>query len=266
VVVAAALAAVIERSLLGEHPVFQVPGDYGLDHASSLLVYAALGCAAAFVSHAFYVALLGTRAWFRNQSGLPPWVRPAVGGFATGVAAIATLSLLHIGGVNGDGYATLTAALSGTLTLGVMLWLAAAKFGATVMCYGSGGAGGIFAPVLFIGGMLGGSFGFLDRSLLGHLDGHLGGFALVGMGALFAAVIRAPITSVLIIFEMTNSYRLVLPLMLANTAAFALATRFHPTPIYEALLEQDGVHLPDERHSRNPPVLEHSKTDRNVSL
>ena len=92
--------------------------------------------------------------------------------------------------------------------------------------------------------MLGGAFGHLDVFLLGHESRQLGAFALVGMGAVFAGVIRAPITSVLIIFEMTGGYRLVLPLTLANMTSYALARRLRPTPIYEALLEQDGVMLP----------------------
>ncbi|HEX2675783.1 MAG TPA: chloride channel protein [Polyangiales bacterium] len=242
VVVAAALAAVIERSVLGEHPVFDVPGTYGLSHASSLLVYAALGGGAALASHVFYDALLGLRAWFRARPWV--WAQPAVGGAVTGLLAIAAVVLFDVRGVTGDGYQTLSAALAGTLALRVMLALMVAKLVATVFCYSSGGAGGIFAPVLFIGGMLGGSFGHLDQLLLSHTDTSLGAFALVGMGAFFAAVIRAPITSVLIIFEMTGSYGLVLPLMIANSAAYMLARRARSTPIYEALLEQDGLALP----------------------
>jgi CIC family chloride channel protein len=115
---------------------------------------------------------------------------------------------------------------------------------ATVFSYGSGGAGGIFAPALFIGGTLGGVFGYIDHSLFHHSGNELGSFALVGMGAVFAGIIRAPITSVLIIFEMTGSYDLILPLMISNMTAYAIARHVRPTPIYEALLEQDDIHLP----------------------
>jgi hypothetical protein len=132
-----------------------------------------------------------------------------------------------------------------------MLALCAMKVLATVFSYGSGGAGGIFAPALFIGGMLGGVVGQLDGVLLHHTGEPIGAFALVGMGAVFAGIIRAPMTSVLIIIEMTSGYSLILPLMLANMTAYALARHWRPTPIYEALLEQDGIHLasshvPDE--------------------
>lgn len=249
VVVAAALAAVIERSVLGEHPVFHVPGEYRLQHASSLLMYAGLGAAAALLSELFYATLLRLRGWFGARNAVYPWAHPAVGGFVTGALALAALLALNVDGVTGDGYGTLSVALSGKLALHVMLALMAAKFIATVCCYSSGGAGGIFAPVLFIGGMLGGSFGHIDQLLLSHAGDEVGAFALVGMGAFFSAVVRAPITSVLIIFEMTRGYGLVLPLMIANMSAYALARRRRPVPIYEALLQQDGVHLPSDRRA-----------------
>ena len=134
-------------------------------------------------------------------------------------------------------------ALSDHLTARVMLALCAIKVFATVSSYSSGGAGGIFAPALFIGAMLGGTFGSLDRSLFHHPDPTLGAFALVGMGAVFAGTVRAPMTSVLIIIEMTSGYGLILPLMIANMIAYAIARHWRPEPIYEALLAQDGVHL-----------------------
>jgi CIC family chloride channel protein len=245
VIVAAALAAVVERAVLGEHPVFNVPAGYGLRHASSLLLYAGLGVAGAFVSLGFTESLLKVRGWFNRQRLLPLWARPSVGGLLTGVLVVVALVWLKTGGVNGGGYDTLSAALAGKLAAEVMLALCAMKIAATVFSYGSGGAGGLFAPSLFIGGMLGGAFGYLDTTLLHHgAENSVGAFALVGMGAVFAGSIRAPMTSVLIIFEMTGSYGLILPLMIANMTAYGLARRFRPTPIYEALLEQDGVHLP----------------------
>ncbi len=256
VVVAAALAAVIERGILGVHPVIEVAQAYGLDHLSSLLCYALLGVAAGAVSVGFTDALLGVRLWFRRRRLLPRWAHPAVGGLVTGVIAVLVLYFLGTTGITGGGYQALGHALGGSLELRVLLALGAAKLVATVLSYSSGGAGGIFAPSLFVGAMLGGAFGYLDVAALGHEQSQLGAFALVGMGAVFAGVIRAPITSVLIIFEMTGGYGLVLPLMLANMTAYALARRWRATPIYEALLEQDGIHLPhtvggDERRARS---------------
>lgn len=132
----------------------------------------------------------------------------------------------------------------GSLPARILLGLCALKLAATVFSYASGGAGGIFAPALFIGGMLGGAVGYVDVVVFHHPTDSIGAFALVDMGAVFAGIIRAPITSVLIIFEMTGGYGLILPLMIANMTAYALARHWRHVPIYEALLLQDGVILP----------------------
>ncbi|MBD0373888.1 MAG: chloride channel protein, partial [Pyrinomonadaceae bacterium] len=210
----------------------------------------------AVVSLLFTESLLRVRGWFQQLRTIPPWARPAVGSTLTGVLAVSALWLFKSGGVTGGGYDTLAGALTGKLTVEILLALCAMKLAATVFSYGSGGAGGLFAPSLFIGGMLGGAVGFLDQIVLHHTGNEIGAFALVGMGAVFAGSIRAPITSVLIIFEMTGSYGLILPLMIANMTAYALAHHWRPTPIYEALLVQDGVHLPHRRRGTVSHALE----------
>jgi CIC family chloride channel protein len=242
VIIAAAIAAVVERSVLGENPVLTVHEHYGLSDPRSLLLYAVLGIAAACASVAFTDGLLGLRARFRRSS-LPLWVQPAIGGAVTGVLAVGVMAWCHIGGVTGGGYGVLEHALWGSLPVRVMLVLGVTKLIATVFSYSSGGAGGIFAPSLFIGAMLGGAFGSLDRTLFHHDD--IGAFALVGMGAVFSATVRAPMTSVLIIVEMTSGYSLILPLMIANMSAYVIARRWRREPIYDALLSQDGIHLRD---------------------
>jgi CIC family chloride channel protein len=244
IVVAAAVAAAVERSILGEHPVFTIARNYGLDHVSSLISYAALGVAAAVVSLIFTESLLGLRKHFQRLAIIPAWIRPGVGGLITGLLAAVAFATLNKQGITGGGYNTLSEALSGSIAVRALLVLCLLKLVATVFSYASGGAGGIFAPALFIGGMLGGVFGYIDKLALHHSTSDLGAFALVGMGAVFAGIIRAPITSVLIIFEMTGSYGLILPLMISNMTAFALARHFRPTPIYEALLHQDRIYLP----------------------
>ena len=254
IVVAAAIAAAVERAILGEHPVFTITRNYGLDHASSLLSYAALGLAAAAVSLVFTESLLLVRHRFQHLTVIPPWMRPAIGGLVTGLLAVVALRLLHSEGVTGGGYATLSEALSGNIALRALLLLCILKLAATVFSYASGGAGGLFAPSLFIGGMLGGVFGYVDSLLFHRSSIDVGAFALVGMGAVFAGIVRAPITSVLIIFEMTGSYGLILPLMISNMTAFALARHFRPVPIYEALLQQDRIYLP--RRGRLSHALE----------
>jgi len=244
IIVAAAIASVVERGILGQHPVFELPRDYSLGPLSSLITYAVLGLLSAVVSIAFTDSLLRLRGGFKRFTSVPKWIHPAIGGAVTGALAVAALAWLRQGGVTGGGYKTLALALSGSLSVRVMLGLLVLKLAATVFSYASGGAGGIFAPALFIGSMLGGAVGYLDVLAFGHPPDALGAFALVGMGAVFAGIIRAPMTSVLIIFEMTGNYGLILPLMIANMTSYALARHWRKTQIYEALLKQDGIVLP----------------------
>ncbi len=258
VIVAAALAAVIERSLLGESPVFDVPGTYGLHHASSLVLYAGIGLAAGLVSTVFTETILALRVRFRRLRWVPSWARPGIGGLVTGGLAVVAFMTLHTSGITGGGYATLGHMLNGLFSWWVLLALCGLKLLATAFSYSSGGAGGVFAPSLFIGGALGGAVGAIDATWLGHHEDP-GAFALVGMGAMFAGVIRAPITSVLIIIEMTDGYSLILPLMIANMTAYVLARRFRSESVYEALLEQDGIEL---RHSSEEKPLRVSEVLR----
>ena len=254
VIVAAALAAVVEHSILGSNPVFFVPRlqSYTLAKSSSLFWYALLGLLAAIVSVAFTDSLLWLRKWFRSLSNVPPWVRPAIGGAATGSLAVVAVLFFHLNGIAGNPYPPLTLALLGGLPVTAMVVLCLLKLAATVASYSSGGSGGIFAPALFMGGMLGGAVGYLDVTVFHHPADSIGAFAVVGMGAVFAGIVRAPMTSILIIFEMTGGYGLVLPLMIANMSAFALARHWRHTPIYEALLQQDGIYLDELYESHGP--------------
>ena len=260
VIVAAALAAVVENRVLGNNPIFHVPKHYELASDSSLIWYALLGLLAALVSITFTDSLLWLRARFKRLTSVPRWVHPAIGGATTGCFAVVAIQFFHQNGIAGDAYQTLTLALVGApvLTVGTMAALCVLKLAATVTSYSSGGAGGIFAPSLYMGGMLGGAVGYIDVSVFHHPADSIGAFAVVGMGAVFAGTVRAPMTSILIIFEMTGGYGLVLPLMIANMSAFALARYWRRTPVYEALLEQDGIFLshkplPQEPTQR-PPV------------
>lgn len=257
VIVAAALAAVVEHSILGSRPIFHVQRAYALTNSSSLVWYALLGLLAAIVSVTFTDSLLWLRARFKRFTLVPRWVHPAIGGMATGCLAVVALALFHLNGIAGDPYKTLTLALTGSMgTLPVMAMVAfcVIKLLATVCSYSSGGSGGIFAPALFMGAMLGGAVGYLDVAVFHHPADSIGAFAVVGMGAVFAGIVRAPMTSVLIVFEMTGGYGLVLPLMIANMSAFALARHWRHTPVYEALLEQDGIVLPHRTKPTDTPT------------
>jgi chloride channel protein, CIC family len=204
-------------------------------------------CFAALAAVTFTDSLMRLRNRFKSFTAVPKWVHPAVGGALTGSLAVIAILWLKQNGITGGGYKTLSQALDGSLSLKVMIGLCLLKLAATVCSYSSGGVGGIFAPSLFIGGMLGGAVGYLDVTVLHHSNDSIGAFALVGMGAVFAGIIRAPMTSVLIIFEMTGSYGLILPLMIANMTAYGVARRWRNTPVYEALLLQDGITLPHGR-------------------
>ncbi len=243
VIIAAALAAVVEHTVMGANPIFHVPRDFEMGPATSLIGYSLLGLLAAFVSIAFTDSLLGLRARFKRLTQVPKWLHPAIGAAATGSLAAVGLLFFHLGGIAGDPYKTLTLAFTGTIPLAAMAALCVLKLAATVTSYSSGGAGGIFAPALFMGGMLGGAVGYCDVLVFHHAPETIGAFAVVGMGAVFAGIVRAPMTSVLIIFEMTRGYGLVLPLMIANMSAFALARHWRKTSVYDALLEQDGICL-----------------------
>jgi chloride channel protein, CIC family len=252
VIVAAALAAVVEHMIMGANPVFHVPRAFEMGPASSLIGYSVLGLLAAIVSVTFTDSLLGLRARFKQMTNVPRWLHPAIGGAATGSFAVVGLLFFHLGGIAGDPYKTLTQAFTGTIPIAAMAVLCVLKLAGTVTSYSSGGAGGIFAPALFMGGMLGGTIGALDVMIFHHPAETIGAFAVVGMGAVFAGVVRAPMTSVLIIFEMTRGYGLVLPMMIANMSAFALARHWRKVAIYDALLDQDGIDL----HELHEPLEE----------
>ena len=125
------------------------------------------------------------------------------------------------------------------------------KLFAVTTSYASGNAGGIFGPSLFLGAMLGGTIGSVAHHFLPAYTATPGAYALVGMGALFAGIVRAPMTSVLMIFEMTRDYSVIVPLMIANLASLFISSRFQKQPIYEALAHQDGIHLPNPKAQRD---------------
>jgi CIC family chloride channel protein len=250
VIVAAALAAVVEHSILGTNPVFHVSRVYELGKASSLIWYWFLGVVAALVSITFTDSLLWLRLRFKSFTGFPKWAHPALGGLATGALAVVGLEFFKLNGIAGDPYKTLELALTGGMPVVFMIVFCVLKLLATVCSYSSGGSGGIFAPSLFIGAMLGGAVGYLDVTVFHHSTDAIGAFAVVGMGAVFAGIVRAPMTSVLIVFEMTGGYGLVLPLMIATMSAYALARLLRPVSVYEALLAQDGIHLPHGTRSQ----------------
>jgi CIC family chloride channel protein len=237
VVLASATSWAVLRLLLGNNPLFQVP-QYTLVHPLELAIYALLGIAGGFLSVAFTRLLLGMRKLFLNLPTRTRWWHPVVGGVTVGLMGWFVPQVL------GVGYTYVGSALNGTMVLKLMLLLVALKLIGVTVSYASGNAGGIFGPSLFLGAMLGGAIGTVAHGLLPGYTATPGAYALVGMGALFAGIVRAPMTSVLMIFEMTRDYAVIVPLMIANLTSFFISSRFQNEPIYEALAHQDGIHLP----------------------
>jgi chloride channel protein, CIC family len=237
VVLASATAWMVLRVLLGNHPLFKVP-QYELVHPAEFAVYAVLGVAGGLVSVAFTKLLLGMRARFLRFPLKTVWFQPVAGGLLVGLTGWFVPQVL------GVGYGFVGEALNGRMTFQLMALLVVLKLLTVTTSYASGNAGGIFGPALFIGAMLGGTVGTVAHHLFPAYTATPGAYALVGMGAAFAGIVRAPMTSVLMIFEMTQDYAVIVPLMIANLVSLFIASRLQHEPIYEALAVQDGIHLP----------------------
>jgi CIC family chloride channel protein len=237
VVLASATSWIVLRLLLGNSPLFKVP-QYELVNSGEFGLYALLGAACGLVSVAFSQLLLRMRAWFLRLPPKSAWIHPLAGGLLVGVVGWFVPQVLGVGyGFVGD-------ALNGNMTLKLMALLVLLKLVTVTTSYASGNAGGIFGPALFLGAMLGGSVGNVVHRLFPTTSATAGAYALVGMGAMFAGIVRAPMTSVLMIFEMTQDYAVIVPLMISNLISLFIASRLQRTPIYEALAIQDGIHLP----------------------
>lgn len=240
VVIASAASWMVLRLILGNNPLFHVP-QYELVHPLEFGIYAVLGIAGGFLSVAFTKLLLGMRRRFLLMPKKTFWWHPAVGGVMVGLMGWFVPQTL------GVGYSFVGQALNGNMAFKLMAVLVVLKLFAITTSYASGNAGGIFGPSLFLGAMLGGTVGSIAHHFLPGYTATPGAYALVGMGALFAGIVRAPMTSVLMIFEMTRDYSVIVPLMIANLASLFISSRFQKQPIYEALAHQDGIHLPNAK-------------------
>jgi CIC family chloride channel protein len=237
VVLASATAWVVLRLLLGDNPLFKVP-QYHLVHPLEFAIYAVLGLAGGLVSVAFTKLLLVIRARFLQFPLSTVWFQPVAGGLVVGLMGWFVPQVLGVGyGYVGD-------VLNGGMALKLMVLLIVLKTVAVCTSYGSGNAGGIFGPSLFIGAMLGGAVGTVAHHFLPMHTATPGAYALVGMGTVFAGVVRAPMTSVLMIFETTRDYAVIVPLMISNLVSLFISSRLQKKTIYDALSLQDGIHLP----------------------
>ncbi len=235
IVISSVAATVVSHRFLGDFPAFEIPS-YSLVHANELFAYAGLGILAGLVALAFIRALYKSEDLF-DALRLNQVVKASIGGAMIGTVGI---WFPHIFGV---GYEAINEALNGTMIWYFMALLVIVKIGAVSVTIGSGGSGGIFAPSLFIGAMLGGAVGTVVHNLWPTATADPGAYALVGMGAVVAAGTHAPITAIVIIFELTNEYKVILPLMISCIIATLLATRVQRSSIYTVKLLRRGIDI-----------------------
>jgi chloride channel protein, CIC family len=249
VVLSAVTSAAIGRAILGDEPFLALP-EFSVVHPGEYLVFGVLGLVAGVVGVGFVKVLHGIEDACDALWRGPEWLRPAVGGLALG------LLLLVLPQMYGVGYPVLGNAVAGRYAVGFLVVLLVGKMIATSLTIGIGGSGGVFAPSLFIGAMLGSAFGAVARDLMPGVVGPVGAYGLIGMGAVFAGAARAPITAVIILFELTNEYSIILPLMTAIVLATLISHRLSGDSIYTLKLRRRGVDLskpdPHSVASRTP--------------
>ncbi|BBD06906.1 Cl- channel voltage-gated family protein [Desulfovibrio ferrophilus] len=234
VVIASVTATAISRSYWGDLPNFSIP-TYEIHTLWEFGIYPLLGVLAAFAAVAFIIVLYKAEDVFEKLP-LPEWLKPALGGLLLG------LIVLQWPEAFGVGYGTMNMALHSQMTGLMLLSLIFVKIAATSLTLGSGGSGGIFAPSLFIGAMTGGAFGWAAGQLFPGIAPP-GAYALVGMGAVVAGTTHAPITAILIIFEMTGDYKIILPMMITCILATIVASALKRDSIYTLKLRRRGIDI-----------------------
>ncbi len=253
IVISSVLATLVARHYFGAGPVFAVPA-YRLASSLELIPYALLGALCGLVSFAFIRALGASEDYFDKQSKAPAWLRPAMGGLLVGLIG---LFLPHI---FSDGHHVIDLALLNRLAWWLLPVLLVMKIVATSLTLGSGGSGGVFSPSLFMGAMTGALVGQLSGALMHHATTlELGGYALAGMGGLVAGTTHAPITAIVIIFEITGSYNLILPLMIVCILSSVVARKLCPHTIYTVKLAARGIDLFE---GRSLDLLQHCRVDQ----
>ena len=249
VVLSAVASVVIVRGFLGSEPLFRIPVTT-FKRPSELLAYIVLGIVGG-VAAVIFARLVG---FFRPRlKALPRWTQyfqPAIAGLLTGF-----IGYLGFPQVMGAGYEYMDQAMHGQYTWQLLASLAALKILATTFSFVSGTPGGMFAPTLFIGAMLGGAVGGVERIFFPHLTASIGTYVLVGMGVLFAGFLRAPLTSVFMVLEVSGNYEIIVPVIVANTFAYVVSRSLQPTPIFDLLTRQDGLVLPSLEEEREETIL-----------
>ncbi len=249
VVLSAVSSVVVMRWFLGSQPLFRIPV-VQMERPSELVAYSILGMVGGLASVAFASGITTLRP---RCKALPRWTQyfqPALAGLLIGFIAI-----LGAPQVMGAGYEYIDEAMHGQFTWQVLAMLAGLKIVATLLSFVSGTPGGMFAPTLFIGAMLGAAVGGAQHVLFPHLSGSPGTYALVGMGVLFAGFLRAPMTSVFMVLEVSGNYSIIVPVIVANTFAYVISRALQPAAIFDVLTRQDGLDLPSMEEQREEGIL-----------
>ncbi|MEM6730589.1 MAG: chloride channel protein, partial [Myxococcota bacterium] len=233
IVLASVTATAVSRAHMGDYPAFRVP-TYNLESGYEVGVYVFMGLVCALVGVAFMRFLQTMNESFAKLP-IHDFLKPAVGGLGVGLLLVVTPA------VYGTGFSAISDILTHEQTIWTLaVWLVA-KALATSLTVASGGSGGIFSPSLFLGAIIGWMFGFVAHSIFPDATGTPGAYALVGMGAMLAAVTHAPITSILMLFEITGNYQIILPLMAASVTATLISRRFNEMSIYDQRLIALGI-------------------------
>lgn len=249
VVLSAVSSVVVMRWFLGADAIFRVPVT-AFTHPSELIAYAVLGVAGAFAAVVFSRSIGFFRPRLRAMPRWTQYFQPALAGFLIGL-----IGWFGAPQVMGAGYEFIDQAMHDQFGWKFLAILAGLKILATTLSFVSGTPGGMFAPTLFIGAMLGGAVGGVERHFFPLLTVSTGTYALVGMGVLFAAFLRAPMTSVFMVLEVSGNYSIIVPVIVANTVAYVIARSLQRVPIFDVLTRQDGLVLPSLEEQREEEIL-----------
>jgi len=236
IVISSVVATASARALLPHGAMLHVP-PYELFSPVEILMYALMGLVAGLVSVAFTQMMHFSEHVFKHNVKLPVALKPAVGGLLVGIVGF------YIPEVFGYSYAPITEAIKGNILPGVLVLLVGAKIIATAFTLGSGGSGGILCPALFLGAMLGSACGSLFHQMFPHTVPFMGGYGIVGMGAMLGAVVQAPMTAIIMVFELTNAYTVILPMMTACILASLVHKSILRGSIYTLSLTRKGVDI-----------------------
>ena len=245
IIIASVIGTVTGRALEGNEVTFNVPV-HELVHPTEIIFYLALGMLCGIVARLFTFTYFYTQALFEEKINIPNYLKPALGGFIVGMISIVLPQIL------GNGYDFMEQALTGQMFWGLAFILVFMKIMCTSITLGSGGMGGVFAPSLFVGAMLGTAFGSSVHGVFPTLTASPETYSVVGMGAVAGAVMQAPLTNILMLFELTNDYTLILPIMVSCIAASYTYQRFTKHSIYVQYLLNKGINI---RHGREVSIM-----------